>query len=136
MRRRWDQMKRRKKTPDFRLSHRRGGLPPVLPPADRTPAEKAAAAIGRLEDIPDFLEDFNASLDEPVRVFVETAMRMTEGGRLLITEVAAALGAQAPIHAPRLSAAAQQASAALLAFDSKLARWLEIGTEQFAVRHD
>jgi len=25
---------------------------------------KAAAAIGRLEDIPDFLEDFNASLDE------------------------------------------------------------------------
>src|SRR5207247_9001820 len=115
------------------LSHLLGGLHHLLLSADRTPAEKAAAAIGRLEDIPDFLDDFKASLEEPVRVFVETAMRMTEGGRLLITELAAALGAQAPMHAARLTAAAEQARAALLAFDSNLARWLEMGTEQFAI---
>src|SRR3989442_14721781 len=61
---------------------------------------------------------------------------MTEGGRLLIKEMAAALGAQAPMHAARLSAAAEQASAALLAFDANLERWLEMGTEHFAIGED
>ena len=133
MLRRFEKLKPQSKNPEFWLSHLLGGLHHLLLSADRTPAEKAAAAIGRLEDIPAFLDDFKASLEEPVRVFVETAMRMTEGGRLLITELAAALGAQAPMHAARLSAAAERASAALLAFDSNLARWLEMGTEQFAI---
>jgi len=130
---RYEQLKPQSKNPEFWLSHLLGGLHHLLLSADRTPAEKAAAAIGRLEDIPDFLDDFKASLDEPVRVFVETAMRMTEGGRLLIKELAAALGAQAPTHAARLSAAADEACAALLAFDSNLELWLEMGTEQFAI---
>src|SRR5258705_5643281 len=133
MLRRFEQLKPQSKNPEFWLSHLLGGLHHLLLSADRTPAEKAAAAIGRLEDIPAFLEDFKASLDEPVRVFVETAIRMTESGRLLITELASALGAQAPIHAARLSAAAEQGRAALLALDSNLARWLEMGTEQFAI---
>src|SRR5207247_10155131 len=131
--RRYEKLKPQAKNPEFWLSHLLGGLHHLLLSADRTPAEKAAAAIGRLEDIPAFLDDFKASLEEPVRVFVETAMRMTERGRLLITELAAALGAQAPMHAARLTAAAAQARAALLAFDSNLARWLEMGTEQFAI---
>ena len=133
MLRRFEKLKPQSKNPEFWLSHLLGGLHHLLLSADRTPAEKAAAAIGRLEDIPAFLDDLKASLEEPVRVFVETAMRMTEGGRLLITELAAALGAQAPMHAARLTAAAEQARAALLAFDSNLARWLEMGTEQFAI---
>src|SRR2546428_318861 len=47
--------------------------------------------------------------------------------------MAAALGAQAPMHAARLAAAAEQARDALLKFDTNLARWLEMGTEQFAI---
>src|SRR6266513_642381 len=133
MLRRFEKLKPQSKNPAFCLSHLLGGLHHLLLSSDRTPAEKAAAAIGRLEDIPDFLDDFKATLEEPVRVFVETAMRMTEGGRLLITELAAARGAQPPMHAARLTAAAEQARAALLAFDSNLARWLEMGTEQFAI---
>src|SRR5437016_9925319 len=130
---RFEKLRPQAKNPEFWLSHLLGGLHHLLLSADRTPAEKAAAAIGRLEDIPEFLEDLKASLDEPVRVFVETALRMTEGGRLLVQELAAALGAQAPLHAARLSAAAEQASAALLAFDANLERWLEMGSEHFAI---
>src|SRR6267378_1220663 len=111
--RRFEKLKPQAKNPEFWLSHLLGGLHHLLLSADRTPGEKAAAAIGRLEDIPEFLDDLKASLEEPVRVFVETAMRMTEGGRLLVKELAAALGAQAPMHSARLGAAAEQASAAL-----------------------
>src|SRR5216117_3722741 len=133
MLRRYEKIKPQATNPEFWLSHLLGGLHHLLLSADRTPAEKAAAAIGRLEDIPNFLEDLKTALEEPVRVFVETAVRMSEGGRLLVKEMAAALGSQAPMHAARLSAAAERASAALLAFDSNLARWLEMGTEQFAI---
>src|SRR6266550_3841389 len=104
MLRRFEKLKPQSKNPEFWLSHLLGGLHHLLLSSDRTPAEKAAAAIGRLEDIPDFLDDFKATLEEPVRVFVETAMRMTEGGRLLVKELAATLGVQAPTHAARLAA--------------------------------
>jgi len=130
---RFEKLKPQAKNPEFWLSHLLGGLHHLLLSADRTPAEKAAAAIGRLEDIPAFLDDLKATLEEPVRVFVETALRMSEGGRLLVKELAAALGAQAPMHATRLAAAAEQASAALFKFDSNLERWLEMGTEHFAI---
>jgi uncharacterized protein (DUF885 family) len=134
--RRFEGLKPQAKNPEFWLSHLLGGLHHLLLSADRTPAEKAAAAIGRLEDIPDFLDDVRAGLEEPVRVFVETAMRMTEGGRLLIKELASALGAQAPTQAERLATAAKEASDALLKFESNLERWLEMGTEHFAIGED
>src|SRR5947208_9414165 len=130
---RFENLKPQAKNPEFWLSHLLGGLHHLLLSADRTPADKAAAAIGRLEDIPTFLDDVRATLTEPVRVFVETAVRMTEGGRLLVRELAAALGAQAPMHAARLNTAAEEAEAALLAFDANLERWLEMGTEHFAI---
>ena len=126
--RRLEKLKPQAKNPEFWLSHLLGGLHHLLLSADRTPAEKAAGAIGRLEDIPNFLADLKAALEEPARVFVETAMRMTEGGRLLVKELAAALGVQAPTHAARLAAAAERASQALLEFDADLARWHESGT--------
>jgi uncharacterized protein (DUF885 family) len=134
--RRFERFKPQAKNPEFWLSHLLGGLHHLLLSADRTPAEKATAAIGRLEDIPAFLDDLKATLEDPVRVFVETAMRMTEGGRLLVKELATALSAQAPMHAARLAAAAEQASAALFKFDSNLERWLEMGTEEFAIGED
>src|SRR5213078_2619385 len=136
MLRRFERLRPQAKNPEFWLSHLLGGLHHLLLSADRTPAEKATAAIGRLEDIPSFLEDLKTALDEPVRVFVETAVRMTDGGRMLIQEMAAALGAQAPMHAARLGAAAAQASEALRKFDANLERWLEMGTEHFAIGED
>ena len=133
---RFEKLKPQAKNPEFWLSHLLGGLHHLLLSADRTPAEKAAAAIGRLEDIPAFLDDLRLTLEEPVRVFVETAVRMTEGGRLLVRELAAALGAQAPMHEARLSTAAEEAIIALTEFDSNLSRWLEMGTEQYAIGED
>ncbi|HET8712048.1 MAG TPA: DUF885 domain-containing protein [Gemmatimonadales bacterium] len=134
--RRFERIRPQAKNPEFWLSHLLGGLHHLLLSADRTPAEKAQAAIGRLQDIPAFLEDLKTALEEPVRVFVETALRMTEGGRLLIKELATALGAQAPMHAAPLSIAADEATAALLKFDSNLERWLEMGTDHFAIGED
>jgi len=133
MLRRYEKIKPQATNPEFWLSHLLGGLHHLLLSADRTPAEKAVAAIGRLEDIPAFLDDLRATLEEPVRVFVETAVRMTEGGRLLVRELAVALGAQAPMHAARLNTAAEEAGIALTQFDANLTRWLEMGTEEYAI---
>src|SRR6266704_6054198 len=47
--RRFEKLKPQAKNPEFWLSHLLGGLHHLLLSADRTPAEKAAAAIGRLE---------------------------------------------------------------------------------------
>ncbi|HXM38397.1 MAG TPA: DUF885 domain-containing protein [Gemmatimonadales bacterium] len=131
--RRFEGLRPQEKNPEFWLSHLLSGLHHLLLSADRSPAEKATAAIGRLEDIPTFLDDLRATLVEPVRVFVETALRMSEGGRLLVREVATALAAQAPMHAARLAAAADKARAALTTFDHDLERWLETGTDHFAI---
>ena len=130
---RFERLKPQAKNPEFWLSHLLGGLHHLLLSADRTPAEKAVAAIGRLEDIPDFLDDVRATLDEPVAVFVETAQRMSEGGRMLVRDMAAALAAQAPMHAARLAAAADEAGKALTRFDRDLDRWREMGTDHFAI---
>jgi hypothetical protein len=130
---RFEKLKPQAKNPEFWLSHLLGGLHHLLLSADRTPAEKAVAAIGRLEDIPGFLDDVRATLDEPVEAFVETALRMSEGGRLLVKEMAAALGAQSPMHAARLATAAGEAGKALTAFDRDLDRWLEMGTDHYAI---
>src|SRR5216117_2259671 len=134
--RRFEKLKPQAKNPEFWLSHLLGGLHHLLLSADRTPAEKAVAAIGRLEDIPAFLDDLRATLEEPVRAFVETAVRMTEGGRLLVKELATALGSQAPMHAARLTSAAEEAHKALHSFDANLERWLEMGSEQYAIGED
>src|SRR5256884_1713400 len=47
------------------------------------------ALAGRLEDLPRFLDDARSALVEPIRVFVETALRINEGGAALIREVGA-----------------------------------------------
>src|SRR2546426_6611106 len=91
MLRRFEKLKPQAKNPEFWLSHLLGGLHHLLLSADRTPAEKAAAAIGRLEDIPAFLDDLRATLEEPVWGFVEDEGRMIDGGRMLVVELYAAV---------------------------------------------
>jgi uncharacterized protein (DUF885 family) len=131
--RRFEKLRPQATNPEFWLSHLLGGLHHLLLSGDRTPDEKARAAMGRLEDIPAFVEDARATITEPVAVFVETALRMSEGGRVLLGEVAATLSAGAPAQAERLRAAADRATAALIGFEHDLGRWLDTGGDHFAI---
>lgn len=131
--RRFEHQRPQATNPEFWLSHLLGGLHHLLLSGDRTAQQKALAAIGRLEDIPAFVEDARATITDPVDVFVETALRMSEGGRQLVGEVAATLSAGAPALAERLQAAAGAATAALAAFDKDLDRWLDTGGDHFAI---
>jgi len=121
------------KNPGFWLSHLLSGLHVLLSRGDRSPEEKAVALTGRLEDVPRLLADARATLVEPVRVFVETALRVNEGGRVLVREVGAALAARTGAPAERLAAAVDGASAALTAFGADLERWLESASDAFAL---
>ena len=131
--RRFEKLRPQATNPEFWLSHLLGGLHHLLLSGDRSPEQKAIAAMGRLEDIPAFVEDARATITEPVAVFVETALRMSGGGRLLLREVASTLSAGAPAQAERLQAAAARATAALAEFEHDLDRWLDTGGEHFAI---
>src|SRR5207302_9382068 len=102
-----------------------GGLRFRLGGRDRTPAERARALAGRLEDVPGLLDDARAALVEPVRVFVETALRITEGGLALLRDMGTAVDGVAPSEAGRVVAAAEQAGAGVRGFWTDLGRWLE-----------
>ncbi|HKW40544.1 MAG TPA: DUF885 domain-containing protein [Gemmatimonadales bacterium] len=117
------------KNPGFWLAHLLGGLHFLLGRADRTPAEKAVAIAGRLEDVPGLLDDARASLVEPVRLFVETALQVNAGGLALVREV----GTQGDA---RVVAASDRAAAAMTAFGHDLERWLETASEDFAIGED
>src|SRR3989449_9969332 len=78
------------------------------------------------------------SLVAPVRVFVETALRVNEGGLLLVQAAAGAPTGEGPggpgaALAERLAAAAAEASAAMAAFTHDLERWLETAGGDFAL---
>src|SRR5438309_6189294 len=131
--RRFERERPQAKNPAFWLSHLLGGLHFLLGRSDRSAAEKARALAGRLEDVPALLDDARATLVEPVRVFVETALRVNEGGLALVREVGTALPGVAPADAQRLAAAAEGAAAALAGFAHDLERWLESASDQFAL---
>jgi uncharacterized protein (DUF885 family) len=134
--RRFERERPQAKNPGFWLAHVLSGLHFLLMRQDRTPAEKALALTGRLEDVPALLDDARATLLEPVRVFVDTALRVHTGGLALVREVGAAFADLAPPEAARLAAAADGAAAALQAFARDLERWRETASEQFALGDD
>jgi uncharacterized protein (DUF885 family) len=134
--RRFERERPQAKNPGFWLSHLLGGLHFLLGRADRTAPEKAAALAGRLEDVPKLLDDARATLVAPVRVFVETALRVNEGGLALVREVASAVSGVPPAAAQRLAAAAEGAAAALAGFAHDLERWLESASDRFALGED
>jgi len=134
--RRFERERPQAKSPAFWLSHLLGGLHFLLGRGDRSTPEKARALAGRLEDVPALLDDARHTLVEPVRVFVETALRVNEGGMALVREVQTALAGAAPGEAQRLAAAAEGAVAALASFAHDLERWLESASDQFALGED
>jgi uncharacterized protein (DUF885 family) len=121
------------KNPGFWLTHLLGGLHFLLGRRDRTPAERARALAGRLEDVPGLLDDARAALVEPVQVFVQTALRITEGGLALVRDMGTAVDGVAPAEAGRVVTAAEQAGAALSSFAHDLGRWLESASDRFAL---
>src|SRR5256712_752354 len=124
------------KSPAFWLNHLLGGLHFLLGRGDRSDEERARALVGRLEDVPRLLDDARVALAEPVRVFVETALRINAGGVGLVRGIAAALpdAPPGPGDAPR--EAVGQAAEAMTAFDRDLERWLETASEEFALGED
>ena len=134
--RRFERERPQAKNPGFWLTHLLGGLHFLLGRRDRTPAERARALAGRLEDVPGLLDDARAALVEPVRVFVETALRITEGGLALVRDMGTAVDGVAPSEVARVVAAAEQAGAALSSFAHDLGRWLESASDRFALGED
>ena len=136
LQRRFERERPQAKNPGFWLTHLLGGLHFLLGRRDRAPAERARALAGRLEDVPALLDDARAALVEPVRVFVETALRINEGGLALVRDMGTAVDGVAPSEAGRLAAAAEKAGAALSSFAHDLGRWLESASDRFALGED
>ena len=77
---RFERERRQATNPEFWLSHLLGGLHALMVRDDRSTVERARALLGRLDDIPAFLDDAREALDRPVGLFVETATRVNEAG--------------------------------------------------------
>jgi len=134
--RRFERERPQAKSPAFWLHHLLGGLHFLLGRGDRSGGERARALIGRLEDVPRLLDDARATLVEPVRVFVETALRINEGGLLLVRGIGDAITDPAPGPADVLRLAVEKAAEAMTAFEHDLERWLESASEHFALGED
>ena len=124
--RRFERERPQAKNPGFWLSHLLGGLHFLLGRRDRTPEEKAVALAGRLDDVVGLLDDARATLTDPVRVFVETALQINEGGLALVREVKAGFD-------DRVAKAADGAAEAMTAFSRDLERRLDGASDQFAL---
>ncbi|MBI4420817.1 MAG: DUF885 domain-containing protein [Gemmatimonadetes bacterium] len=73
--------------PGFWLSHVLEGLYFLLVLRDRPQLHRGRAARRRLEAVPAFLELAQATLGDCPRVFVDVAVSMAEGGKLLLAQV-------------------------------------------------
>ncbi|HXI63143.1 MAG TPA: DUF885 domain-containing protein [Gemmatimonadales bacterium] len=124
--RRFERERPQARNPGFWLAHLLGGLHFLLGRRDRTPEEKAVALAGRLEDVAGLLDDARATLVEPVRVFVETALSVSAGGLALVREVGAGFD-------ERVAKAAAGAIDAMTAFSRDLERRLDAASDEFAL---
>jgi uncharacterized protein (DUF885 family) len=124
------------RNPAFWLSHLLGGLHFLLLRRDRTPAARGVAVLGRLRDVPALLDDARAALVEPVRVFASTALAVCRGGIELVDEAVRLVAAANAELAAELATAGDEAVRALRAFESDLSRWVDIGSDHYALGED
>jgi uncharacterized protein (DUF885 family) len=134
--RRFERERAQAKNPGFWLSHLLGGLHVLMLRHDRSATDRANAVLGRLEDVPAFLDDARAALTAPVSLFAETAIRVVEGGVQLVRDISATVADQAPAFTEQLRAAGDAAVAALTSFRSDLGQWLDTGSDDFALGED
>lgn len=131
--RRLERERPQRRNPEFWLSHLLAGLHTLVVRSDRPPAARGRSVVGRLEDVAAFLDDARETLDQPVRLFAETALRVSAAGRQLIRDLPGTVMPWVPDEAERLTAAARAADEALTAFDRDLARWCDAGSDGFAI---
>jgi hypothetical protein len=108
------------RNPGFWLGHLLEGLYGLLRrpgPPDRA---RVQALIGRLEAAPAFLAAARETLKDPPSVFLESAILMNRGGRVLVAETAALISAADPDLAQAGAVAVEAASAALERFEEAL----------------
>jgi uncharacterized protein (DUF885 family) len=134
--RRFERERPQAKNPAFWLSHLLAGLHFLLLRRDRSPEARAEAVLGRLRDVPALLEDARAALVEPVRLFAGTALQVCGGGIDLIEEVGRTLPAATPEESDQARAAVDGAVAALRAFRGDVERWVDVGSDHFALGED
>ncbi len=74
--------------PSFWLSHLYGAFQSLLRRRDGTPQARAQGLLGRLKATPAFLKAARATLQDPPRVFLETATLLVDAGPRLLGDVA------------------------------------------------
>jgi len=87
-----------------------------------------AALLGRLGDLPAFLDDARAALVDPVGLFAVSALELVPQAERMVRQAAAAAGAPAELERDALSA--------LVALRADLERWTQGGPGRFAVGED
>jgi uncharacterized protein (DUF885 family) len=125
--RRFERERPQAKNPGYWLSHLLGGLHFLLLRQDRTADARLRALRGRLKDVAGFLEDARAALSEPVKLFADTALHVCDGGIELIQTIGTEAG---------LAEEAETAVAALRGFRTDVERWVDSGSERFALGED
>lgn len=95
--RRFEREKPHETNPEFHLTHLLGGLFALLMRVDQPAAERARALAGRLREAPRFLDDAQATLGRPVKVFTETAVSVAHGGMSLLKEAVPEFAAGLPV---------------------------------------
>ncbi len=128
------------RNPQFWLSHLCTAIYMLLVRTESDVEHRARAMLGRLGEVPRFLDAAQQTLDEPPSVFVESAAQMIPGARRLIRSAADSLGGSVPSLAEDLAAAAAEADDRLARFGLALETELQahpdllffaVGEEQF-----
>ena len=121
--------------PEFHLTHLLGGLFALLLRTDQPAEARARGLAGRLAEAPRFLDDAQATLTRPAKVFTETAISVARGGMSLLREVIPAFAASVPVaERQAIEEAIGPARDALLEFTDFLAgELLEKSDGDFAI---
>ena len=123
--------------PSFHLSHALSGLFLLLARPGGDAARRAAAIVGRLEALPEFLDSAKEVLTEPRAVFVQTGQSMIGGSVSLVREGLDEAGVDfVGVDPERLDLARERAVTALLEFGDLLAEMEETAVDDVAIGRD
>jgi uncharacterized protein (DUF885 family) len=115
--------------PGFWLAHLYGGFHSLLRRRNHAPRERARGLLGRLRLTPAFLKAARETVQEPPRVFLDTAAALAEAGPRLLTDAAEAARQGDPELAEAVDAALAEAESAISRFDRAL-------RSEFRAHHD
>ncbi|HSB55847.1 MAG TPA: DUF885 domain-containing protein [Gemmatimonadales bacterium] len=102
--------------PGFWLSHLYRGFHSILRLRDGDARAQAAGLLGRLKATPDFLKGARATIQDPPRIFLDTASALADAGPRLLADAADAIRGAAPELAEATEDALGEAESALSRF--------------------